>query len=37
MTQKCGREDADKTMLELMSILKEVGDVGKGLVRVYIS
>ncbi|TVU50990.1 hypothetical protein EJB05_02390 [Eragrostis curvula] len=31
--KKRGREDADETMLEPTSILKEVGDVGKGLVR----
>lgn len=31
--QKRGREEADETMPELTSILKEVGDVGKGLVR----
>lgn len=31
--QKRGREEADEAMPELASILKEVGDVGKGLVR----
>ncbi|KAK3150553.1 hypothetical protein QOZ80_3AG0234690 [Eleusine coracana subsp. coracana] len=31
--KKRSREDADKTMPEPMSILEEVGDVGKGLVR----
>ncbi|GJN30882.1 hypothetical protein PR202_gb19226 [Eleusine coracana subsp. coracana] len=31
--KKRSREDADETMPEPMSILKEVGDVGKGLVR----
>ncbi|KAG2623176.1 hypothetical protein PVAP13_3KG040362 [Panicum virgatum] len=30
---KRGREEADETMPEPTSILKEVGDVGKGLVR----
>ncbi|XP_062202451.1 uncharacterized protein LOC133904855 isoform X2 [Phragmites australis] len=31
--KKRGREEADETMPEPTSILKEVGDVGKGLVR----
>ncbi|KAJ1264901.1 hypothetical protein BS78_08G037300 [Paspalum vaginatum] len=31
--KKRGREEADETMPEPVSILKEVGDVGKGLVR----
>ena len=33
VSQKRGREEADETMPEPTSILKEVGDVGKGLVR----
>jgi U3 small nucleolar RNA-associated protein 22 len=33
MSQKRGREDTDEAMLEPTSILEEVGDVGKGLVR----
>jgi len=33
MSQKRGREEADETTPEPASILKEVGDVGKGLVR----
>jgi hypothetical protein len=33
MSQKRGREEADETAPEPTAILKEVGDVGKGLVR----
>ena len=33
MSQKRGREEADETAREPTAILKEVGDVGKGLVR----
>ena len=33
MSQKRGREEADEIVPEPASILKEVGDVGKGLVR----
>ena len=33
VSQKRGREEADETMPEPTSILKEAGDVGKGLVR----
>ena len=33
MSQKRGREEADEIAPEPASILKEVGDVGKGLVR----
>jgi U3 small nucleolar RNA-associated protein 22 len=33
MSQKRGREEADEIVPEPTSILKEVGDVGKGLVR----
>lgn len=33
MSQERGRQDPDETMPEPASILKEVGDVGKGLAR----
>jgi U3 small nucleolar RNA-associated protein 22 len=33
MSQKRGREDTNEALLEPTSVLKEVGDVGKGLVR----
>lgn len=33
ISQKRGREEADEAAPEPTSILKEVGDVGKGLVR----
>jgi U3 small nucleolar RNA-associated protein 22 len=33
VSQKRGRDEADEAMPDPASILKEVGDVGKGLVR----